>query len=126
MEIKQLIPTEPQQCPVQMPVSYFGASYPDSQCIEGYLWDEDSGDDEGLTSGGDIPCPFCNPEEHADYMKDSEEDEFICEVCRTKLVQLHWAETDKPSIKIYGHCPKCHCNQWADYKVAVAARGGNE
>nr|WP_314523636.1 hypothetical protein [uncultured Acinetobacter sp.] len=44
--IKQLIPTEPQQCPVQMPVSYFGASYPDSQCIEGYLWDEDSGVDD--------------------------------------------------------------------------------
>lgn len=32
--IKQLIPVEPQICPVQMPVSYFGAIYPDSQCIE--------------------------------------------------------------------------------------------
>ncbi|WP_336982508.1 hypothetical protein [Acinetobacter modestus] len=120
MENKQLIPIEPQQCPVQMPVSYFGASYPDSQCIEGYLWDEDSGDGEGLTSGGDIPCPFCNPNDHADYMKEYDGDEFVCEACDTKLEKLHWVETEKPSVKLYGHCPKCNCNQWAGYKEAKA------
>ena len=38
----------------------FGAEYPDACCIEGYLWDEDSGDASGLTHGGDIPCPNCN------------------------------------------------------------------
>lgn len=38
----------------------FGAGYPDSICIDGELWDADSGDGEFLTNGGDIPCPRCN------------------------------------------------------------------
>lgn len=38
----------------------FGASYPDSCCIDGYLWDLDSGDGDGLTNGGDMACPRCN------------------------------------------------------------------
>lgn len=45
----------------------FGANYPDSICIEGYLWDADSGysQDDGwvYTSGGDMPCPMCNEAE---------------------------------------------------------------
>lgn len=51
----------------------FGASYPDSTCIDGYLWNTDSylwdmdcghpGEkNEWLyTIGGDVPCPYCNP-----------------------------------------------------------------
>ena len=40
----------------------FGASYPDSVCIDGYLWDADSCDEPGgpLYSGGEWPCPRCN------------------------------------------------------------------
>lgn len=38
----------------------FGASYPDSVCIDGYLWDADSGDEDGLTMGGEWACPRCN------------------------------------------------------------------
>lgn len=40
----------------------FGASYPDSTCINGYLWDADSCDEPGgpLFHGGEIPCPRCN------------------------------------------------------------------
>lgn len=50
----------------------FGARYPDSTCIEGYLWDMDSGgcDESGnsyLDNGGDIPCPQCNMREHIEY-----------------------------------------------------------
>lgn len=49
----------------------FGARYPDSVCIDGYLWDADSGDACGdgwcYTLGGEIPCPNCNAEAHADY-----------------------------------------------------------
>lgn len=49
---------------------YFGASYPDARCIDGYLWDMDSGesDENGsyFTIGGDDPCPFCNTEEWLD------------------------------------------------------------
>lgn len=42
--------------------SHFGATYPDAQCVDGMLWDEDSCDEPGgpLLSGGDIPCPKCN------------------------------------------------------------------
>lgn len=59
----------------------FGANYLDSVCIDGYLWDADSGDGspdgEGwvYTSGGDIPCPQCNAAEHAEYH--AEEDEAL-------------------------------------------------
>lgn len=38
----------------------FGASYPDSVCIDGYLWDADSCDDDGFTHGGEWACPRCN------------------------------------------------------------------
>lgn len=51
----------------------FGATYPDSICIDGYLWDADSGDPIGdgweYTNGGDIPCPKCNAEEHKAYFE---------------------------------------------------------
>ncbi|WP_321905195.1 hypothetical protein [Paraburkholderia tropica] len=43
----------------------FGASYPDATCIDGYLWDLDSCDDDGnLYGGGDTPCPHCNTHEY--------------------------------------------------------------
>ncbi len=38
----------------------FGARYPDGTCIDGWMWDLDSGDGDELTSGGDVPCPWCN------------------------------------------------------------------
>jgi hypothetical protein len=109
-------PVEVQQCPAQMPVSYFGAHYQDSQCIDGYLWDEDSGDGEYLASGGDIPCPFCKPVEHTQYQLNNDGDMVVCEKCETTLTQLHWAETNKPSVKLYGFCESCNCNQWATVK----------
>lgn len=54
------------QCP-EFP--FFGASYPDAICCDGYLWDLDSYDSEvgGLTIGGDVPCPFCKTEEFIEY-----------------------------------------------------------
>jgi hypothetical protein len=54
--------TTPKGCSYTAPT--FGANYPDGVCVEGYLWDADSGDSDGdgwvYTSGGEIPCPFCN------------------------------------------------------------------
>jgi ribosome modulation factor len=50
----------------------FGAPYLDSLCIEGYLWDADSGDASGdgagwnYTHGGELPCPHCN---HAQWLE---------------------------------------------------------
>jgi hypothetical protein len=43
------------------------AHYPDGRCIDGWLWDLDSGDGDYLTAGGDIPCPACNTAEHLEY-----------------------------------------------------------
>jgi hypothetical protein len=50
----------------------FGACYPDATCIDGYLWDLDSCDEEGnLYGGGDIPCPHCNTREYVEYLDKS-------------------------------------------------------
>ena len=49
--------------------SHFGARYPDARCIDGYLWDMDSDENGYLTSGGDDPCPYCNPNEYMEYKK---------------------------------------------------------
>lgn len=48
---------------------HFGAAYPDAQCVDGFLWDEDSCDEPGgaLLHGGDTPCPKCNSAVHATY-----------------------------------------------------------
>jgi len=47
---------------------HFGARYPDAVCIDGYLWDLDSGDEPGVLSiGGDDPCPFCNTEQYLEW-----------------------------------------------------------
>lgn len=106
-------PATPEECPTHLPVSYFGANYPDSQCIEGYLWDEDSGEGDGfLYSGGDIPCPYCKPSEHMEYNR-LDECAISCVVCNGPLTEYHWATTSKPSVKLHGHCSACDCNQWA-------------
>jgi hypothetical protein len=41
----------------------FGASYPDSQCFGGRLYDMDNCDSNGLIyePGEEIPCPICHP-----------------------------------------------------------------
>ena len=49
----------------------FGAPYPDATCIEGMLWDLDSYDGEGLTSGGEIACPACNGASFLEDLLDS-------------------------------------------------------
>lgn len=60
-----------QNCPN---IHWFGAPYVDAGCIDGFLWDLDScgeGDERNiLSSGGDVPCPFCNAESFIEYIKD--------------------------------------------------------
>lgn len=55
---------------------YFGASYPDACCIDGFLWDLDSCHEPGgpLYSGGDTPCPVCN---HASWLSGFSDDFFM-------------------------------------------------
>lgn len=52
---------------------HFGAAYPDACCIDGFLWDLDSGDADGLTHGGDMPCPACNTGSYLDDALDNAE-----------------------------------------------------
>lgn len=52
---------------------HFGGGYDDACCIDGYLWDLDSGDEDGFTSGGDLPCPSCNTASYLDDAKDDAE-----------------------------------------------------
>lgn len=54
---------------------FFGASYPDACCIDGALWDLDSGDGDGLTFGGDVPCPKCCHAEWLEYISDEIKDD---------------------------------------------------
>ncbi len=46
----------------------FGANYLDSICIDGFLWDADSGNPgEPLEHGGELSCPQCN---HDTWLRD--------------------------------------------------------
>lgn len=59
-------------CGIEFP--HFGASYPDAKCINGWLWDLDSGGPgEGLSIGGDDPCPICNTEAWLERVMENEE-----------------------------------------------------
>ena len=56
----------------------FGATYPDSVCIDGVLWDADSGEstEDGweYDLGGEIPCPECNHDAWLESMHDDIEE----------------------------------------------------
>ena len=59
-------------CGIEFP--HFGGNYPDAVCINGYLWDLDSGGPgEELTIGGDDPCPICNTEKWLENVMEMEE-----------------------------------------------------
>lgn len=63
-------------CGIEFP--YFGASYPDARCIDGYLWDMDSGeaDEDGVSysyGGNGYPCPVCNTKEWLEHVMENEE-----------------------------------------------------
>lgn len=57
----------------------FGARYPDSVCIDGYLWDADSGNatEDGwlYDNGGEMPCPQCNESYAAEQLSERLADE---------------------------------------------------
>lgn len=58
------------QCPE---IPFFGARYPDGRCIDGFMWDLDKCDENGLIGGGEYPCPFCNSEMVIQEAIDNEE-----------------------------------------------------
>lgn len=89
-----------------------GAWYPDSTCVDGYLWDMDSGYGEYdggwvYTIGGDIPCPKCNPVDLINpHYKENQwiiEDDFIeCEYCGSIL----YDDPISTSLPFCGVCAK--------------------
>lgn len=79
-------------CGIEFP--FFGASYPDAKCIDGYLWDMDSGDRDGLTIGGNDPCPVCNTEAWLDVVLEDE-------LFESRESALEYVEHLK---KRYGNC----------------------
>lgn len=64
-----------EQCP-EFP--YFGASYPDACCIDGYLYDMDDCDADGCLCEmhEKHPCPFCNWDEFKATWNENAEDFF--------------------------------------------------
>lgn len=78
----------------------FGGGYLDSTCIDGYLWDADSGgcDDDGnvfLDSGGDIPCPSCNSDSWMSHWRE----EIIAIGCE------QGEQNERPKVLMYGGYP---------------------
>ena len=76
-------------CGIEFP--HFGAYYPDAVCIDGYLWDLDSGDKDGLTIGGDDPCPVCNKDEWLESVMENEEFETESDALayRNKIIEKY-------------------------------------
>lgn len=56
----------------------FGASYPDSYCIEGKLYDADS----DFQHDEDVPCPLCRPQDAIQWHYHRHKD--MCEVGDTR------------------------------------------
>ena len=70
---------------------HFGANYEDTCCIEGYLWDLDSGDEDGLTSGGEIPCPQCNLDQWLRHThEEAVHDAINVRAIEPSALLLHW------------------------------------
>lgn len=66
-------------------IPYFGASYPDSTCIDGYLYDSDKYEDGMFTGGPQCPCPFCNTDAFIDHEQDDD-------IGETREFLLEWIE----------------------------------
>lgn len=58
---------------------FFGASYPDATCINGYLHDLDHCDINGnlYQMSERIPCPFCNKDEFIESFSEETYNEII-------------------------------------------------
>lgn len=99
----------------------FGAHYDDARCVDGYLWDMDSGgcDDNGnvyLDSGGDMPCLQCNTRLHTlSYIDEVEESGYMsvdhpfafpksfpkfeeCKPSERRLLKRYWMRGRKQRI----------------------------
>ena len=102
---------------------YYGASYPDARCIDGYLWDMDlAADIDGeqyLTNGGDEPCPFCNTDEkelrkieQRSVYNIIEEEKPLLEKFKQAIYDCAW---EKVTCKKEGETKEEYANRWAEH-----------
>lgn len=92
--------------------SAFGANYPDTYCQNSVLFDADS------NRGGDIPCPFCDPNGFTDYAIAGSDTIPTCSKCETQLpngTPLKFA--DGPGLSMSAPCPTCGVQDmlWREY-----------
>lgn len=92
--------------------SAFGANYMDTYCQGGQLFDADS------NTGGEIPCPFCDPAGFWDYEGGDSETIPTCEKCESKLPD-HTPLTfhDGAGLTMTAACPTCgdQTMLWREY-----------
>ncbi len=82
--------------------SAFGAPYMDTYCHEGMLFDADS------ETGGEIPCPFCDPTSHWEYEFEGGYVAPTCALCQQILpdgtaLRFH----DGKGLRCSADCPRC-------------------
>ena len=80
MSTEQAPPVE--ECPGWFQWSAFGASYPDTYCVDGVLFDADA---DGGGAGGDIPCPFLDADGFTEWMIGGMYRQPICSVCQQSI-----------------------------------------
>lgn len=70
---------------------FFGASYPDARCVNGFLFDLDSCDGDGNLYDKDenIPCPFCKTEDFIEYDCFSLVDQYYFDFCDEEQVDYN-------------------------------------
>jgi len=88
----------------------FGATYPDSICIDGFLWDADCYEGGLYTSGGDIPCPECNHDAWLEYYRDDIEEEGYIAFMEGKTVDA-FPYTDGKGLR-YKEDQEKVCEMW--------------
>lgn len=109
----------------------FGAHYPDSVCIDGFLWDADSGDEGGLTHGGDWACPRCNTER---FISDAAE-EYSTGSCGAsmgyawveaeqfeRVIAKAWAESPSETAKAVAALAPFQSSDWPDRQAVRDGR----
>ena len=94
---------ETNKCP-EFP--FFGATYPDATCIDGKLFDLDSYEEDGLTSGGHYSCPFWKRDE---FIEEQVERGLLIEEVKSFIKYLdenYNSKNQKNDWKIKWNCRK--------------------
>lgn len=111
--LRREAPPETVSCPVDFTWSRFGASYPDTQCQDGLLFDLDS------DRAPEEPCPICNPESFYDGMWGGGETIPTCAKCEKTLpsgTAITFSENGD-ALEFSAPCPTCNMKTWTLMRV---------